>query len=156
MPSTPGWLRISSRMWATSSGDGASPSSVFTVSCTRPSPLTSTNTPSARPTQPSSCKPVSWDTSVHARTASVESASLRESVAVAASASDSIRLARVLLNAIIHAFTAHASSITTTSGRLVSTASGWRIRCSPDRASSMPTAVTSTDMTKPARYSKRP
>ena len=96
---------------------------------------------------------MSCETSVQASTAIVVSASFLESMPVAVRASESMRCPSVLLKSIIHAFAAAESSITTMRAQLNSIGSGLRMRSKPLRTSSMPTDVTSTDMTSAARYS---
>ena len=156
MPRTPGLVRMIWCTRSTTSSLGACPSSGFTVSRTSRRPLTSTNAPTARPTQPSSRTPVAHETIEQARTALVVMTSLRESTAVASRVSDSMRRPSVRLKAISQAFIAIETSMTATSGRPNETSRGSRMRSMPERTSSTPTEVTSTATTRPARYSKRP
>ena len=97
--------------------------------------------------------PVTCEMQAQASTAAVLMTSLRESIAVAVSVSESMRRPMVRLNTAIQSFTTMESASTATSAPENSVGVGAMIFWMDESVRLMPMVSTSAATTRPARYS---
>ena len=126
------------------------------ASRTSEKPLQQMKAPTTVPAMPSRSKPVKYETMAAARTAPEVMTSFRESMAVASSVSDEMRLPIEPLKSAIHDLTAIESTRTTITAGPKSVGSGEMIFWTDVMTRLMPTARTSAATVSDARYSKRP